>query len=77
MKMTRLWGSSQKPTISFELFPPRSPKGAENLEKTIDELAALKPDFVSVTFGACGSTWHGLPARDNTARMAVPHRSWR
>ena len=59
MKATKLWSSSQKPTISFELFPPRSPKGAENLEKTIDELAALKPDFVSVTFGAGGSTREG------------------
>ncbi|MGD8500581.1 MAG: methylenetetrahydrofolate reductase [Phycisphaerales bacterium] len=59
MKVTTLWSSSQKPTISFELFPPRSPKGAENLEKTIDALAALEPDFVSVTFGAGGSTREG------------------
>ncbi len=59
MKVTKLWSSRQKPTISFELFPPRSPKGAEKLEKTIDALAALEPDFVSVTFGAGGSTREG------------------
>ncbi len=59
MKVTELWSSRQKPTISFELFPPRSPKGAEKLENTIDELARLKPDFVSVTFGAGGSTRQG------------------
>jgi methylenetetrahydrofolate reductase (NADPH) len=59
MKVTNLLGAGQKPTISFELFPPRSPKGAEKLEKTIDELAALRPDFVSVTFGAGGSTREG------------------
>ena len=59
MKVTKLWSSKQKPTVSFELFPPRSPRGAENLEKTIDALAALKPDFVSVTFGAGGSTREG------------------
>lgn len=59
MRVTDLWRSSEKPTISFELFPAKSEKGAENLEKTIDELASLKPDFVSVTFGAGGSTREG------------------
>lgn len=59
MKATDIWISGQKPTISFELFPPRSVKAAENLEKTINELVALEPDFVSVTFGAGGSTREG------------------
>ncbi|MCK5075536.1 MAG: methylenetetrahydrofolate reductase, partial [Calditrichia bacterium] len=45
--------------ISFELFPPRSEKAALNLDKAIDTLATLKPDFVSVTFGAGGSTREG------------------
>ncbi len=59
MKVIDLWKSDQKTTISFELFPARSDKGAETLEKTIDQLAALNPDFVSVTFGAGGSTREG------------------
>ena len=59
MKVTDMWKSGQKPTISFELFPARSEKGAESLELTIDKLAELKPDFVSVTFGAGGSTREG------------------
>ena len=59
MKATGIWNSSQRPTVSLELFPARSPKGAENLEKTIDELVTLEPDFVSVTFGAGGSTREG------------------
>jgi len=59
MNVTKLWSSRQKSTVSFELFPPRSPKAAEKLENTIDALAALKPDFVSVTFGAGGSTREG------------------
>jgi len=59
MKATGIWNSSQRPTVSLELFPARSPKGAENLEKTIDELVTLGPDFVSVTFGAGGSTREG------------------
>jgi methylenetetrahydrofolate reductase (NADPH) len=59
MKVTDVWTSGQRPTVSFELFPPRSEKAAVNLEKAIDKLAALKPDFVSVTFGAGGSTREG------------------
>ena len=59
MKVIKLWSAGRKPTVSFELFPPRSPKGAEKLENTIDSLAGLKPDFVSVTFGAGGSTREG------------------
>ena len=59
MKVTDLWKSDQKPTISFELFPARSEKAAVNLERVINELVDLKPDFVSVTFGAGGSTREG------------------
>ncbi len=59
MKVTDIWRSHQEPTISFELFPARTEKAAANFEKAIDKLAALKPDFVSVTFGAGGSTREG------------------
>ncbi len=59
MKIIDLWKTSQRPTVSFELFPPRSAKAAETFGKKIDELVALKPDFVSVTFGAGGSTREG------------------
>jgi methylenetetrahydrofolate reductase (NADPH) len=59
MKATDIWKIGQKPTVSFELFPPKSAKAAEKFEQTIDELLALNPDFVSVTFGAGGSTREG------------------
>jgi methylenetetrahydrofolate reductase (NADPH) len=59
VKLTDLWASKGKPTLSFELFPARSEKAAANLEKAIDTLAALELDFVSVTFGAGGSTRTG------------------
>jgi methylenetetrahydrofolate reductase (NADPH) len=59
MKLVDLWNTQQKPTLSFELFPARTPKAAQNLEKAIDTLAGLEPDFVSVTFGAGGSTREG------------------
>jgi methylenetetrahydrofolate reductase (NADPH) len=59
MRVTDIWTANPKPTVSFELFPARSEKAAANLDKTIDTLASLEPDFVSVTFGAGGSTREG------------------
>jgi methylenetetrahydrofolate reductase (NADPH) len=66
-------------TYSFELFPPKTPEGVEKLRATRAELAALKPEFFSVTFGAGGST------RDRTletvleiqasGQQAAPHLS--
>lgn len=59
MRITDLWQNSSKPTLSFELFPARSEKAGANLEQTIEILADLRPDFVSVTFGAGGSNREG------------------
>lgn len=59
MRVLDLWNENKPPTISFELFPARSEKGAKKLEQVIDDLAGLEPDFVSVTFGAGGSTRDG------------------
>jgi methylenetetrahydrofolate reductase (NADPH) len=44
------------PSISFEFFPPKSDEAAAQLEVTIAELRPLEPAFVSVTWGAGGST---------------------
>jgi methylenetetrahydrofolate reductase (NADPH) len=46
----------KRPVFSFEFFPPKSDEAAEQLEKTIADLRPLEPDFVSVTYGAGGST---------------------
>jgi methylenetetrahydrofolate reductase (NADPH) len=43
-------------TFSCEFFPPRTPEGMENLRKARRQLAQLKPEFFSVTYGAGGST---------------------
>ena len=59
MNVIDLWNTKKSPTLSFELFPARSEKGAHKLEGVIDDLAGLQPDFVSVTFGAGGSTRDG------------------
>jgi methylenetetrahydrofolate reductase (NADPH) len=45
-----------RPCFSFEFFPPRTDEGTRNLFETIKELAPLEPAFVSVTYGAGGST---------------------
>jgi methylenetetrahydrofolate reductase (NADPH) len=45
-----------KPLFSFEFFPPKTDAGVANLERTIGDLADLDPAYVSVTYGAGGST---------------------
>lgn len=45
--------------LSFEFFPPKTPEGVEKLRATAAQLSTLKPKFVSVTFGAGGSTQKG------------------
>ena len=44
------------PTWSFEFFPPKTEEMQRQLEKAVHELAPLQPSFVSVTYGALGST---------------------
>ena len=45
-----------KPTVSFEFFPPKNEQGFAQLYRTIGELHPLHPSYVSVTYGAGGST---------------------
>jgi methylenetetrahydrofolate reductase (NADPH) len=45
-----------EPTFSFEFFPPKTAAGEENFERALQELAPLEPSFVSVTYGAGGTT---------------------
>ena len=55
MRLTELL-NNQKHTFSFEFFPPKSEEAVDTLMGRAGELAALKPAFVSVTYGAGGST---------------------
>jgi methylenetetrahydrofolate reductase (NADPH) len=65
--------------ISFEFFPPNTPAGSEKLKTVVRDLAALKPEFFSVTYGAGGSTREKtLATVQDIAAMgfeAAPHLS--
>ena len=54
-----------RPTISFEFFPPKDEQGESNLHLTIEALKRFNPDFITLTYGAGGST------RDRTVRIAA------
>lgn len=56
MRISDLYGGG-RPVFSFEFFPPKTDRGEKNLMSTVADLKdALEPDFVSVTYGAGGST---------------------
>ncbi|NNE60109.1 MAG: methylenetetrahydrofolate reductase [NAD(P)H], partial [Woeseia sp.] len=70
--------SDGSPRVSFEFFPPNSEKMDQTLWESIKRLAVLTPDFVSVTYGADGSTrerTHQAVARilSDTELTAAPH----
>jgi methylenetetrahydrofolate reductase (NADPH) len=55
MRLDQLFATKPR-TLSFEFFPPKNERSWMTLEDTIDQLAPLGPDFVSVTYGAGGGT---------------------
>lgn len=55
MKLKELFSKS-KPTLSFEVFPPKAQDSFEKVKGAIGEIADLKPSFMSVTYGAGGGT---------------------
>ena len=64
MKISEIF-QNKEVTLSFEVFPPKTDAGYEAVEKASAEIAALKPDFMSVTYGAGGGT------SKNTANIAA------
>ncbi|GAA4838912.1 methylenetetrahydrofolate reductase [Luteimicrobium xylanilyticum] len=56
-----------RPTVSFELMPPRNPSAAPKFWGVAERLVAARPDFISVTYGAAGNDRH--TAREVVARL--------
>lgn len=56
MKIRDLLEARRGPLLSFEFFPPKTPEGEEALFRTMEELRAFRPAFVSITYGAMGSS---------------------
>jgi methylenetetrahydrofolate reductase (NADPH) len=68
MRIDALFGRGE-PVFSFEFFPPKTPEGEANLLAAVRELRALEPAYVSVTYGAGGST------RDKTLEIVTRIRA--
>ena len=65
-------------SYSFELFPPRTPEGVAKLPAVIGQLAAVRPKYFSITYGAGGSTQDGtyetlVTVVKQTGAEAAPH----
>ncbi|WP_300461565.1 methylenetetrahydrofolate reductase [Desulfobacula sp.] len=58
MRVSTLYKNNQ-PVLSMEFFPPRNQAASETFNGVIDTLSALDPDYLSITFGAGGSTRDG------------------
>ena len=78
MHIRDLFNRADGPTVSFEFFPAKTASSRERLHKTIGTLAAADPAFVSITYGAGGSTRDATRdlvkyVKDNTTLGPVPH----
>ena len=56
MRIDEILNRGDDPVFSFEFFPPKTPEGEKNLYRALTELKPLDPAYVSVTYGAGGST---------------------
>jgi methylenetetrahydrofolate reductase (NADPH) len=63
VRIDEILAAADEPVFSFEFFPPKTDEGWENLRATLQDLRAFEPDYVSVTYGAGGST------RDRTVEL--------
>lgn len=71
MKITEILKQS-KPILSFEVFPPKTQDSYSSVERAVEDICALSPDFMSVTFGAAGTTSeYSLSIAKDVLKMGV------
>ena len=58
MKINDIFNKSDRAILSFEVFPPKKTSPIESVYSKLEEICALKPDFISVTYGAGGTGGH-------------------
>ena len=78
MRIDQLITGASEPQFSFEFFPPKTEEGEENLFEAVEQLVPLEPAFISVTYGAGGSTRDKTieivsRIRDEYGIEAMPH----
>ena len=69
MRIDERIASGSEPSFSFEFFPPRTDEGERNLGRALAELSRMAPTFVSVTYGAGGSTTERRKTVDIVAHL--------
>ena len=69
MKLSNLW-KEKEVTLSFEAFPPKKDSDFASVAIAVEKIAQLKPDFMSVTYGAGGSKVN--QPRSSRARGSPP-----
>ncbi|MGJ4748065.1 methylenetetrahydrofolate reductase [NAD(P)H] [Leptospira sp. SA-E8] len=62
-KILEIYKTAKTPVYSFEFFPPKTPEGETKLFEAVEELSKVDPGYITVTYGAGGST------RDKTIRI--------
>ena len=62
MKITEMFETKDKTIFSFEVFPPKKTSPIESVYGRLEEICALGPDFISVTYGAGGNGAKGTVA---------------
>src|SRR5215211_4436160 len=69
MRIDERIAADTEPSFSFEFFPPKTDEGERNLGRALAELSRLSPTFVSVTYGAAGSTTQKRKTVDIVAHL--------
>jgi methylenetetrahydrofolate reductase (NADPH) len=73
MRIDERIAACEEPSFSFEFFPPKTPEGEANLADALAALARLEPTFVSVTYGAGGTTEQKQKTIEIVSRIKADH----